>query len=477
MPVEGISYVRFKDIGIAPSRYRKKFSEIESLVASIRKYGLVSSLVVALPNAAHGETGCTLVAGERRLRAIGEIRDEDYEEYKSLFPEGIPVRFANDLTPEELKAIELEENIKREDLHWKERCLAYLEYHQNYIKMDPERTIYDTADALVISGRAAQEYVGVGRALAEEDEQVETCGEYVTARNLLRRRRERAVDHDIDFMDETITEVLADDYDETDAGGPGISPDAPTLPREDRRTRPATKDILETNFFEQVQSYTGPKFNFIHCDFPYGIEYHKSSQGGSKHKDSYDDAPELYWKFVNDFIAARDRLMAKSAHIMFWFSMKYYQETVDAFNSNGFTVLRWPLVWHKSDNKGILPDPERGPRNTYETALFITRGDRKVVRATASSYAAPTQRGDSVHLSQKPIPVLRHFFRMLVDDTTSMLDPTCGSGTALCAAELTNAKTVQGWEIKPEFVESARSELNKTRQLFMANREMADENP
>jgi DNA modification methylase len=35
----------------------------------------------------------------------------------------------------------------------------------------------------------------------------------------------------------------------------------------------------------------------------------------------------------------------------------------------------------------------------------------------------------------KPEAILRHFFEMFVDENTLMLDPTCGSGTALRAAK------------------------------------------
>jgi DNA modification methylase len=58
-------------------------------------------------------------------------------------------------------------------------------------------------------------------------------------------------------------------------------------------------------------------------------------------------------------------------------------------------------------------------------------------------------------MSIKPEPVLREFFRMFVDEFTTMLDPTCGSGTALRAAEGLGAKRVLGIEIDKEFVDRA----------------------
>ena len=149
--------------------------------------------------------------------------------------------------------------------------------------------------------------------------------------------------------------------------------------------------------------------------------------------------------------------------------MEYYHETIKKFNSApDLNVNSFPLVWHKSDNRGILPDPERGPRRTYETALFISRGDRRVVSPIANSYAAPTSKSEATHISQKPEPVLRHFFRLFVDDTSEVLDPTCGSGTALTAAESLGARRVAGFDVSNEYCEDAIARLNSARTLRSA---------
>jgi DNA modification methylase len=85
-----------------------------------------------------------------------------------------------------------------------------------------------------------------------------------------------------------------------------------------------------------------------------------------------------------------------------------------------------------------------------------------IVEAVANLYPAPTDPLRQ-HLSEKPEPMLRHFFRMFVDDSTSMLDPTCGSGTALRAANELDAAHVLGLEINPEFAEDAELLLAGTR--------------
>ena len=119
----------------------------------------------------------------------------------------------------------------------------------------------------------------------------------------------------------------------------------------------------------------------------------------------------------------------------------------------GYARQKFKMIWHCSDNLGIIPDAQRYGRRTYETAMLFSLGDRKIVKPTALSYAAP--RGERIHRSQKPLEVLSHFFRMFVDTSTIMLDPTCGSATSLIAANKLGASRVLGLEIDPTMHEQA----------------------
>src|SRR5690606_36396537 len=129
---------------------------------------------------------------------------------------------------------------------------------------------------------------------------------------------------------------------------------------------------------------SGPRFNLIHCDFPYGVKADKHNQGAAAAFGGYADDPDVYWQLLATLERAMENVVAESAHLIFWFSMDYYQRTLDALSGMGWSVNPFPLIWHKSDNTGILPDPSRGPRRIYETALFASRGDRKIVGAVGN---------------------------------------------------------------------------------------------
>lgn len=58
-------------------------------------------------------------------------------------------------------------------------------------------------------------------------------------------------------------------------------------------------------------------------------------------------------------------------------------------------------------------------------------------------------------MSEKPRPMLRHFFRMFVDEHSRVLDPTCGSGNALRVAHDLGAAFCLGLEKEKEFFDRA----------------------
>jgi len=59
--------------------------------------------------------------------------------------------------------------------------------------------------------------------------------------------------------------------------------------------------------------------------------------------------------------------------------------------------------------------------------------------------------------------MLQHFFRMFVDESTVMLDPTMGSGNAILAAEESSPMFVLGLEALDEIYQNALAYRNKVK--------------
>jgi len=107
----------------------------------------------------------------------------------------------------------------------------------------------------------------------------------------------------------------------------------------------------------------------------------------------------------------------------------------------------------------------------FETAFFGSRGRRAInpkYTGTHNIVSAPSENIPGVFATVKPVAVLMHFFKPLIDpDNASVLDPTCGSGTALIAAEALGAKHVLGLEIDPGTAADARNKLLLARKTRM----------
>jgi hypothetical protein len=251
-------------------------------------------------------------------------------------------------------------------------------------------------------------------------------------------------------------------------GEEGVSLPPPSPPFEEG-PRNAWLDLFQTDFIQWLADYQGRKFNFLHCDFPYGMDIGESAQVRTEtgRNTGYEDSEDHYWTLCQALAASLDRILFPSAHVMFWFSLKHYAKTLEFFRTHTDLVVQdFPVIWHKSDNKGVVPDAQRQPRRVYETCLLMSRGDRKIIRVVSNCYPAPT--GD-LHTSEKPEPMLRHFMGMFVDELTEMLDPTCGSGGALRAAESLGAKRVMGLDISRPFLDIAAQQLMNSRRLRRAH--------
>lgn len=436
------------------------FIDPDGLLGSVRARGVINPIIV--------NREFVLVAGERRLEASRCAQRAD-----------IPVRFVEDLSETEAKIIELEENIKRADLPWRDEVNAVATLHKLYKDAKPDHTISDTVRELGYSQVA--ECLRVARDI--NSPRISSATSCRQAYNTLTRLDERGTADAInDIIDagaavfggtapvgaENATHASDGASGITGTAGPnahhGAAPGQPayTIPP----AAPSDSIIHET-FEAWAEQYTGPSFNFIHCDFPYGISVFAGPQSGKQSQIIYDDSREAYEHLIEVLCKHLPRLMAHSAHFMFWLTadIETQAKTLLTFRRLAPSLLFWPkpLIWHKTDNIGILSDPKRGPRHVYETALIASQEDRLIVKAVSDTYGAPTDK--SHHPSTKPEPVLRHFFQMFVDEHSRVLDPTCGSGSALRAAESLGAKSVLGIEKDEEYYKSAQSALRTFRTL------------
>jgi ParB/RepB/Spo0J family partition protein len=468
----GFFEVPVTDIIIPEFRQRKAAEPDEALITSIRERGLLQPIVV------HADM--QLVAGERRLRAHIKL--------------GLPTiltRVFEKLTPIEQYEAELQENLARKQLSWQEEVSAIGGYHNLRVAHYPGWTQMGTADALGMSKGYLSQILAVFEDIA--DEEVQGCQTLRGAFNLISQKAERArvaaasrgllaadtvatllPNLPIGSTKEERTQALlanlgtqklaGETVEEIDKNIEGIKQGkiAAAALEAQRRVEIVSDLVVNADFLEWAATYTGPKFDVLHIDFPYGKGYSGARTrrtGKAQVNPVYADDPDIYLGLVEGFLAVQDRIAFPAAHCLFWFDMSYYQWTIDQFTAAGWNLVQpYPFIWSKGYS-GIASDTKRRPRHVYETALLFVRGDRKIVKLDKDHLDCPID--EKLHLNQKPLIMLRHLLGMYVDEHTAVLDPTCGSGSALAAAKQLNAARVLGVELDPNNADVAKFMLQR----------------
>lgn len=457
LPVESILIKR-------DERQRREI-DTSSIDGSIRRRGVLHPILVDLDEAGH----TVLIAGERRLESSRKLGLPD-----------IPIRWAADLSPVERKIIEYEENLKRQDLPWQDFALATASLHSCYLELDVGWTMTETAEEIGLGLSVVSMLLRV----AEEMPRVREATTYREAYNVLARRDAReqgnAIEELLGVAPAPFPGASTGAEDSSASPGyitlgngqaspTGVAPAATPVP---------APCILNESFLTWAPGYSGAKFNFLHCDFPFGTAMTGTQAKGSEEKEAgksvYSDSLETYLSLLDCLVENLPRFASLSCHIIFWTSSRvlhprsrYGLETWSRLQRTPFEFWPYPLIWHKSDNAGVISDARRGPRHTYEVALFGSTNSRQIAKTVADLYSAPSDR--RLHPSAKPEPMLRHFFQMTVDETTSMLDPTCGAGSALRAADSLGAARVLGLEIDPDHVKTAETAFRNARLLRSAS--------
>lgn len=440
-----------------------------------------------------------IIAGERRLtavKALAAAMNGDYSSFsdpilarEALFPvctckidswenwTKIPAQIGCKFTPSDLAMYEFIENAQRKDLSWQDQAKAIYDVHAKNLAIDKNWTALHTASLIGIGRGTVTENLRLWRMVADEDADTELkiiVTEAPTLRSAMQTierhtsRRESGLG--VSLSGGAVPKPRAEMSIYNKPGPKSLSnsgKEQNSLLSIEDEPEPvnltlADRILINTDFTTWAGNYTGEPFNFIHCDFPYGIDFNKgeyTSRISSTIICEYDDSADVYWKLLETLRDNIKSIIASQAHIMFWYSQNFRRETEDFFTAMGGVVQPFQMIWH-CPNEGIVPDPQRYGRRSYETAMLITFGDRKIVVPRDLSIQAPRESATRVHRSQKPIRVLEHFFEMFVDNSSTVLDPTAGSATSLIVANRLNAKEIVGLELDEAIYNKAYAHIN-----------------
>lgn len=397
-----MNFILVTDIIIPENRQRRVFpqKEMDDLKASILSKGLMHAPVVR-------NDGRTLVAGERRLRALVEIMTSGgvFVYHGTVVGNGhIPVVCLGELSDLDIVEAELEENIIRLDLSWQERAKAIGALHdlrlaqatlggKPFAMIDLDREVNrveaTTAPTTVRDSVILSKHMDIPEVAAAKSQK-----EAVKVLRKIKETEHRAKLADAFDMEGTEHIVLNGDL----------------------------RDLMPKDPDEM--------YDLILTDPPYGVDadsFGDMASTGHNYKDTWEYARELYRTIANEGY----RVAKAEAHIYAFCTFEHFAEIQSEFDLAGWNVWPRPIIWSKGN--GMLPRPEHGPRYTYECILYASKGNRKVLSVRPDVI---TLSGDAklLHGAQKPVELYYELISRSCLPGNTILDPTGGSGPVLTAA-------------------------------------------
>jgi DNA modification methylase len=196
-----------------------------------------------------------------------------------------------------------------------------------------------------------------------------------------------------------------------------------------------------------------PRAHCVVMDPPYGLEVHRTRQGGKDYTDGRNYALALLEKTCGALVDVLD----PSAHL-YVFSGYSYVHDFKQILRNYFEVQDNPLVWVKSNH--TMADFSRWYANAHEYVLFakMKGSTRKLGAGHVSDVFQVSHARESTHSAEKPVELLTHFIERSTAPGDLVLDPFCGSGsTGVAAAQLKRAFV--GIDMESKWTDLARARL------------------
>lgn len=394
--------MRLKDINVG-ERARKNLGDIKSLALSIKSKGQIHPIVVE-----KREDGRTwLIAGERRYRA-----------HEMLGAEEIGVTFRENLTDLERLEIELEENLWRADFDWKEEVLLKAridkvkrDRYGSVSQGDPHNKgwgIVDTAAAMGQSIGLISEDLKLAKGIVKFPELAEQPNKKA-AMTKLKALEERALANAIAKQKKLIH--IDQPEDSRIFNGDCIA-------------------IMKERFKDSC-------IDLVIVDPPYGIDIADMIDTDANRFQEFPDDKAMAMDLLDQMLRELDRVMKPNSSIYMFYSTVFYTQ-VKELMAKYFNVDPIPYIWFKTNiGGGRTNAPHMYACRTYETALYARKGDRKLFKQGQPNVlpfeVVPAKQ--KVHMTEKPVMLLRELIDRASLPGEVVLDPCGGSGSTALAAK------------------------------------------
>ena len=412
---------------VTPGRQRQEFSpqEMSELTEAITAHGLMHPIVVR-----ETPDGFVLVAGERRWRAIRDMRmlGGQLKFNGTIVPDGeIPYVTLGQLTPLQAEEAELQENIARKDLTWQENAAAVAKLHSLRSRQaQAEGRVHTVADtAMETKGRSDGGY----QAAVRKD--------LVVAKFLHNPEVAKAK-----TADEAFKIIKRQEESQRNVA----------LAAEVGKTfTQSVHELHNTNCLSWMRAQPEGLFDVILTDPPYGLGADSFGDGGGKLsgiEHHYKDDVESFRALMGEWCPLAYRIAKAQAHAYVFCDLDNFHWLKQQMTAAGWWVTRTPFICTKP-NSGRVPHPEHGPRRQWEMILYAIKG-KKPTTGIYPDVVTTMADANMSHGAQKPVALYLDLLKRSVRPGDTVLDSFAGSGTIFPAAHAFKVKAV-GIEMNPEY--------------------------
>jgi ParB family transcriptional regulator, chromosome partitioning protein len=397
------------DTVVVDSRIRKDMGDIDELANSIRAVGLIQPIVITRDN--------KLIAGERRLRALRKLGiDVLIHAYHFIYNDEI-----DDL---KLKAMEIEENVKRKQLSWQEEVTA-------------KKRLLEVLQQIHGVARA-------GRPTSSEQLGVTSPGFGIIklASLLGESSAQTSKDLELASLIEAVPQLAKAETKEA-ARRQAVLAASVAVALQQAMLNPPKLDqkwtLYEGDFNDNASNLVDESVDFIVVDPPYG----EDNQGMGPNSKTLIAAP--FADSRGDVLAIVEALARESYRVLrmdkfavFFFGFIVYPDLVRVLGREGFNVDLSPLIWVKDNVINTSPYTRYG--RSYEPILVARKGEPKLMRPSQRDVIEVQNvitRGTNeqkFYQAQKPVELIERLISDMCPPEGTVVDWCAGSGTAGVAA-------------------------------------------
>lgn len=376
-----------EEVQITRRREREDLGNLEELGASILKFGQLVPIIVDKNN--------ELIDGQRRLTARKEngestilcILKEDVDEVLA-------------------KELELETNLQRKDMTWREKSKGLTELDRLRRGRDPNWTQQQTAQ---VAGNKVQQR-DVSQAIKVE-KLIELFPEIAAAKSLPKA---------LAMAEAKVASVKR----------------IVTV-----KDNPEAYSEIEDKFWlgdsvQRIKEIPDKSFNLVLTDPPFGIDAEDRTSGSTiSDTSAYSDDKERY-EYLLTMLPDVYRTMKDNSILIWFLGHSWLHRVKGDLELAGFLVDPVPIMWDRSDGRTFTVRPDRWFAKGYDIALHAIKGSPRLAVTGKSNVLRipPVPSSEKDILFERPVELYAELIRRTTIEGEIVADFFGGSGSCPAAA-------------------------------------------